>query len=345
MTFRLSNPTGDDAANAAQTRRPARRISVALCTYNGGPFLPAQLESIAAQTRQPDELVVCDDGSTDGTLAILESFERRAPFPVRLERNRATLGSSKNFEKAIGLCAGDLIATSDQDDVWLPDKLALGQAAFDVDPERGLLFSDAEIVDQALRPLGHTMWESIHFGRRARQRIREGRWFEVLLRQWVVTGATMMVRADLRPFILPIPDGWVHDGWIAIVVGALAPIAFIERPLVRYRQHAAQQIGGRKLTWRDQYAKARELGTAHYRRTYQQFLSARARLQSIAGQVRDPKFLAMLDQKVEHQKRRLDIIENPSRPRRMLGALRELARGGYWRYSPSAKHFVKDLLL
>jgi hypothetical protein len=144
---------------------------------------------------------------------------------------------------------------------------------------------------------------------------------------------------------LPIPENWIHDGWTAIIVGALAPISFVERPLLQYRQHPTQQIGGKKLNWRELYAKARELGPVHYRLAYQRFLLARERLQAVAGQIRDPKYLTMLDEKVEHHKRRLDIVDNPSRPKRMWGALRELARGGYGRYSPNAKHFIKDLVL
>ena len=163
--WRKETPSGSVA-------RP--RISVALCTYNGASFLDAQLDSYLTQTRLPDELVVCDDQSSDATLALLDGFAKRAPFPVRLHHNQARLGSTKNFEKAIGLCTGDLIATSDQDDVWLPDKLALSEAAFAKSPEIGLIFTNAEVVDQGLEPLGHRLWDAIHFGPILRRRVRRG---------------------------------------------------------------------------------------------------------------------------------------------------------------------------
>ncbi|HEY2971172.1 MAG TPA: glycosyltransferase, partial [Pyrinomonadaceae bacterium] len=99
------------------------KISVAMCTYNGAPYLREQLNSIAAQTRPPDELVVCDDVSADLTCEIVTSFAASVHFPVRLYVNEQNLGSTKNFERAIGLCEGDIIARSDQDDVWLPEKL------------------------------------------------------------------------------------------------------------------------------------------------------------------------------------------------------------------------------
>ena len=99
-------------------------ISIALCTYNGERFLRKQLDSYIQQTRLPDELVICDDGSKDRTLEILEEFAAKAPFSVRIYQNVQNLGWSKNFEKAINLCTGDLIALSDQDDEWLSHKLA-----------------------------------------------------------------------------------------------------------------------------------------------------------------------------------------------------------------------------
>ena len=94
------------------------RLSIAMCTYNGARFLSEQLESIAVQTRLPDELIVCDDRSTDGSVEIIRNFALHAPFEIRLEINTNNLGSTKNFEKAIGLCKGEIIALADQDDVF-----------------------------------------------------------------------------------------------------------------------------------------------------------------------------------------------------------------------------------
>jgi glycosyltransferase involved in cell wall biosynthesis len=336
-------------AHASDRISPARKaasISIALCTYNGARFLKAQLDSFLAQTRLPDELVVCDDGSTDDTLVILEEFEEHAPFPIRIFRNEQRLGSTKNFEKAIGLCTGDLVATSDQDDVWLPEKLALSEAALDSEPGRGFVFTNADVVDEELNPVGYTMWDAIHFGLAARWRVRRGHAFKVLLQQWVVTGATMMFRSEYRPFILPIPENWIHDGWIAFIIGALAPAGFVERSTVQYRQHSAQQIGGKKLTWRELYRKAREVGPPHFRQAYERSLLVQERLQRLAPHLRDVGLLSLIAGKVDHQRRRLMIAEMSSRWGRVACSLGELLRGGYWRYSsPACSHFLKDLIL
>src|SRR5580658_5936011 len=91
------------------------RISIAMCTYNGSPFLDEQLQSIVSQRRLPDEMVICDDGSSDKTISILRDFAGLATFPVQVFRNEKRLGPAKNFEKAISHCGGDIIILSDQD--------------------------------------------------------------------------------------------------------------------------------------------------------------------------------------------------------------------------------------
>ena len=155
----------------------------------------------------------------------------------------------------------------------------------------------------------------------------------------------MMFRADLTPAILPIPDNWIHDGWIAFIIGAMAPVGLIDQCLVKYRQHSHQQIGGRKLSWREVYEKAREIGPAHYRLDYERFLLARERLRSNADLVRSSSLLSMVDAKIRHQERRLAISQCNSRVARLWWVLGELVRGRYARYSPSSRHAIKDLFL
>jgi glycosyltransferase involved in cell wall biosynthesis len=123
------------------------RISVAMCTFNGGRYLEEQLESIGAQTRPPCELVVCDDGSTDDTISILKRFEANAPFPVRIVQNGTRMGSTRNFDQAIGMVRGELIALCDQDDRWLPHKLERLSNCLIENPFLGGVFSDAELID------------------------------------------------------------------------------------------------------------------------------------------------------------------------------------------------------
>jgi len=213
-----------------------------MCTYNGAEFLPAQLESILAQTRPPDEIVICDDASTDETTEILRGF---AGDSVKLKINQQNVGSVKNFEQAISLCTGDVIALSDQDDVWREDKLSLIESAFHKEPKAGLVFSDAEIVDEQLHPSGRRMWDQVGFDAHKRKLVANGRALDVLITGWTVTGAAMAFRSEYRNLSLPIPTNlqMIHDGWIALTVAAVAVVVIIDDALIKYRQHERQQIG------------------------------------------------------------------------------------------------------
>lgn len=227
------------------------KISVALCTYNGEKYLGEQLDSIAGQSRLPDELVVCDDRSEDGTLGILEGFRSRVPFSVHIHRNETNLGSTKNFERAIGLCSGEIVALSDQDDVWKPHKLERLVAALEENPGAGYAFSDAELVDENLRPLGRLLWDSVRFRGEFKELFLQGQQFRCLVKQHVVTGATMAFRSFLGRIAMPFPEteNLIHDGWIALVGSATGAYGVpVEEPLVAYRQHSRQQIGAPEET-------------------------------------------------------------------------------------------------
>lgn len=222
---------------------PPLRISVAMCTYNGSAFLREQLNSIAAQTRTSYELVVCDDCSSDATPEIVAEFARAVSFPVRFLRNATNLGSTRNFEQAISLCTGDLIALSDQDDVWMPEKLALQADLLERDPELGGVFSDAQLISDGSQPLGKKLWESIFFTRREQELFKAGRAAAILINKNVVTGATLMLRASMRPLFLPVPTCWVHDGWISWMLVMNSRLSLIEEQLISYRIHVGQQVG------------------------------------------------------------------------------------------------------
>jgi glycosyltransferase involved in cell wall biosynthesis len=220
----------------------SNRISVALCTYNGERFLSEQLASIAVQTRLPDELVVCDDRSTDSTLSMVREFAATVAFPVRIFENERNLGYAANFEGAIRRCNGDLIALSDQDDIWYPTRLERSEQELNQHPETGLVFSDADIMDEQGLLLGETLWQRIGFAGQRKQDLLSGN-FVILAKHRFVTGATVMFRASLRDRCLPIGAGWIHDEWIAMIVAAYSDLGPIDQPLIRYRTHGSQQVG------------------------------------------------------------------------------------------------------
>ena len=316
-------------------------FSVALCTYNGVRFLNEQLQSIATQTRLPDELVVCDDASTDATVECLQSFARTAPFPIQLQRNPQNLGCTANFEQAIRLCQGNLIALCDQDDIWQPDKLQRLEQAFVATPEAGLIFSDARVVDRQRQPLGYTLWQSVGLTPAEQQRFREGQAFLSLLRRFCVTGATLAFRANLRDQLLPIPVDWHHDAWIALVASALAPIVPLTDCLIDYRQHTEQLVGGRRRGLLQQYQTARSMNQTRFEAIAKRFTEALERLQSsttITG-----AFLESLQRKIHHSQIRARMREAGSW--RLPLIWQEVRSGHYSRYSRGWKAIAQDLFL
>ncbi len=326
-------------------------FSVALGTYNGARFLREQLDSLAAQSRPPDELVICDDASTDGTVEIVTDFAASAPFPVHITINGGNLGSTQNFGQAIAQCRGDIIALCDQDDVWLPDKLRRLEETFAASPKTGLVFSDAEIVGADLQPLGSRLWRSVAFPPRAQRRVNHGDAFKVLLRANVVTGATMAFRADLRDVILPLPEFpvLIHDGWIALVAAAVSQSACLPEPLILYRQHAAQQLGVQAVARAASTTVTETLAARpkdYYREHLRQLHTLAERL-SRSQYASDPSLgvpavLRRIESQARHIRRRVDLPD--ARPARFIPILKELVLGRYSRYSNGLRSAIRDLL-
>jgi glycosyltransferase involved in cell wall biosynthesis len=323
-----------------------------MCTYNGAAYVRQQLDSIAAQTRLPDELVLCDDRSTDETVQIVEEFAAAAPFPVRLHVNEGNLGVARNFEKAMGLCKGDLIALADQDDVWLPFKLARIAEEFELHPSVGLIFSDAELVDERLRPLGTTLWKARRFDLRSQRLVRGGRALEVILPCWTVAGTTMAFRSKYRDLILEIPDniGLIHDGWVALVIAAVAEVACLAEPLIKYRQHSQQLVGALKFVPTDPVRETGKFGrllaalyrTNNYVSLIERGLRLRQRLAERCESFGCEADLEKLDARLAHLQARADV---PSYIfHRLQHVLRELFSGRYHRYSNGVYSALRDVL-
>jgi glycosyltransferase involved in cell wall biosynthesis len=317
-------------------------ISIAMCTFNGAKFLPEQLDSFLVQARLPDELVVCDDSSADGTVGVLQAFAAQSPFPVRLFINERNLGFPKNFEKAVSLCQGNLIALSDQDDVWLPEKLTRMAKLFQERREIGCAFSDALIVDQRLRPLDKSYFEFMNFTPSFQEQLcREPAVaFHYLLNR-SINGALMAFRADLRPEILPIPDLWHHDRWIAFMSSIVTELAVINAPLIKYRQHSDQCYGIVRGDYLVRLRKMLVRDRQYYNNLVTAWESARNTLQA---RISEHKFayLLSLDEKITHLRAKAEMPK--SRWKRIPSISKEIYSGRYFKYSDSWKNIIKDLL-
>lgn len=233
------------------------KISIAMATYNGARFIREQLDSLAAQSLLPYELVVCDDGSADSTVEIVEGFTMTAPFPVRIYRNPQRLGYADNFLKAAKLCEGDWTAFCDQDDSWLPEKLEVVAAAIRRHPDVVLVTHPAELVDEALRPTGDTAWPSAEMlCPRLSYVWRHGMGCGQIFR-------TSLVREIPyhRRFLMELAPPLVspHDVWVARLSQCVGSAFHLSRSLVLRRRHNESVTWARKprtrigtqLPWHD----------------------------------------------------------------------------------------------
>ncbi|MHB8413564.1 MAG: glycosyltransferase family 2 protein [Candidatus Acidiferrales bacterium] len=320
-----------------------RRLSVAMCTCNGARFLREQLESLAAQTLLPTELVVCDDCSTDASLGILQSFCREAPFTVRLIANQDRLGPTRNFEKAIRLCLGEIILLADQDDVWAPNKVAVLAGSLEQAPGAAYAFSNGETIDPRGDSLETGLWEMQGFSSQQLQALFPAGQVELLLRKNIVTGCTMAFRADLRSLFLPIPESWIHDYWIALLGSLFAYGVPISDRLIRYRKHATQQVGVTRRSLRSRAGESLRARTDDYWGRLRVARDLQERVRFLAQTLSCPvEYLAQIDQKTTHLAVRA-ASQEASGLRKVRMVLGEWLSGGYGRFSGSWRSVVRDL--
>ncbi len=304
-------------------------------------FLDEQLRSIASQTMLPIELVICDDGSADSTSAIVAEFAHSAPFTVRYIQNSKTLGSTRNFEQAISLCRGEYIALSDQDDWWSPDKLEISVNTLR-SRDAGGVFSDGLLMDEASNLTAGTLWGAVYF-----EALREISHFSEkdsaitsLLRGNVVTGATVVFRSMLRELFLPFPKEWVHDGWLAWMLVLQSRMVALDKPLIRYRVHAGQQVSVPARSIIAWLARAREIGLRDYNLIERQFEILLEYAKSHAATC-DPELCERIDEKRRHAAFRAQLQGSPwTRGKQIAGQVR-----AYRLYSQGWRSVLRDVLI
>lgn len=204
------------------------KVSVALASYNGAPYLGPQIDTILACLTDGDELVISDDGSTDETLNLVRSVISRD------SRVRLTTGPGRgvmaNFEHALSQCSGEVIFLADQDDLWLPNKVDVVTAVFAADADVMCVVHDMEVVDGDLGIL-HTSY--------FKARGSKPSLLSNLVRNSYV-GAAMAVRANLLAVALPIPpSATMHDLWLGANGALFGRTTLYPGVLGRYRRHGS----------------------------------------------------------------------------------------------------------
>jgi glycosyltransferase involved in cell wall biosynthesis len=315
-----------------------------MCTYNGGRFLAEQLQSIAAQERPPDELVICDDGSSDETREIVKDFARRCAFATQVVVNESKLGSTKNFEKAISLCRSNIVALADQDDVWYPHKLASIRKTFLESRETVATFSNADLMDEKSRLLGLRLWSAFSFDAGQQYKFANHRALEVLVKHPVVTGATMAFRRELFDLVTPIPSNHIHDRWISFLLAARGKFEAIRAPLMQYRRHEQQQEGLPPQVRAELITQAKTRGSSFHLKEMRLFEEIHARLREREADFPyAPLALIEIERKVSHLALRAHLPSQ--RLARIPLILKESFNLGYWRYSAGWNSVARDLMI
>ena len=325
------------------------KVSIALCTYNGAKYIIEQLQSFEQQTRLPDEIVICDDGSKDNTIDLIQDFAKTAKIPVHLHCNEKNLGFGQNFSQAISLTTGDIVFLSDQDDVWHKLKVEKFLKAF-AETDALLVHSDANLVDSDLNFMGKTLWQLINFDQPDSSLMSSPKGFELILQRGnIISGNMMAIASPLRDIGLPVPFGCPHDLWFGMLAIALGKISLIFEPLSDYRQHQQQTSGQRKLGFFSSLQMVnRKLQFFRSALMYERWLfeheALRDRLQQTTTYLINPNSLEILNAKIEYLRSQNQLRQRPFFLRPPI-LYREFASGRYARFSRGWKHFVVDLLL
>lgn len=215
-------------------------VEIALATYNGAPFLGEMLASIAAQDYHKFGVVLSDDGSTDETVAIAKSFERS--MEIKIVSNEARKGVLRNFEAALVGTSAPYILLCDQDDYWVSDKVSVLLArlqALEASYSNStplLVFSDIEVVDKDLKKIKSSIYDNSIKSSNARL-------FEDFFLSSHVPGCSMMFNRALLELALPFPPVEIHDWWLIQLATLFGHIDYVDKPLIKYRQHESNAIG------------------------------------------------------------------------------------------------------
>lgn len=209
-------------------------ISVAMCTYNGEKFINEQIDSILIQLSREDELIISDDGSTDNTINIIKEYSQKDKR-IRFRKNELKPGVVNNFQNAINHCKNEIIFFSDQDDIWLNNKVKKVKMVFRTNPEIDVVLSDLEVFDSST---GNVIAESFM----QKNNSKRGFVNNVLKNSYI--GCAMAVRKSYLNKITPFPKNIpMHDWWIGLNSELDNKTYIIYEPLIRYRRHENNVTG------------------------------------------------------------------------------------------------------
>jgi glycosyltransferase involved in cell wall biosynthesis len=206
------------------------KISVCLASYNGEKFISEQINSILQQLDDGDELVISDDSSTDKTLSIIENFNDNR---IRVFPGNTFYNPVYNFENAIKLATGEVIVLSDQDDIWLENKLGIIRQRFQKKLKNFFtIVLDGQIINESGNVVEESIFEILSSGKGL---------FKNLIKNTYM-GCCMAFSRELLKKILPFPKSIpMHDSWIGILSELYGEVEFVPEQTIHYRRHPLNQ--------------------------------------------------------------------------------------------------------
>jgi glycosyltransferase involved in cell wall biosynthesis len=256
-------------------------IDILLATYNGEKYLVEQIESLFAQSYKNFRVIARDDGSSDGTLGVLQAYQQKYGESFLLIQDGLPTGSAKkNFARLTLLSDADYTMYCDQDDYWHPDKIAKTLNAM-LKAENGstsapvLVHSDLRVVDVDRNVISPSFW--------AYQGLDpSGVSLNNLITQNYITGCTVMINRALRMKAQPFPEAMImHDWWLGLVAALCGRLVVLGESLIDYRQHGANDTGAKNYSFSYVLGKASRIFTASRFSEFKQAI-ARYKLQAQA---------------------------------------------------------------
>lgn len=325
-------------------------VAVVLTSFNSGSMVEAMLDSVLAQTLLPDEIVVSDDASTDGTgdrirRYLADHADGLGAISVRLLLDEPWLGLSGNFERALRAATADLVAIADHDDLWEPEHLEVLRAQFLEDPSLHVVASDATVIDEDGVVLAESLHATIGLSETELASINGPRPWEALVRRPLMTTSTMMVRRQTAAASLPLGSDHAQDEWVALLCASAGRARLLQERLTRYRQHAMNRQGvatTRTLTWKA--ARLFELTRCRRESNRTAIRRALARRDGLdrLGASADPRAIELVSADVDHELWRTRL------PRLRLFRVPTIAAavraGNYDRFDRGLRDAVRDLV-
>ncbi|MBR3614690.1 MAG: glycosyltransferase family 2 protein [Clostridia bacterium] len=218
------------------------KVDILLATYNGVEYIREQIDSILNQTHAEFRLLISDDGSIDGTREVLNEYKQK-DNRIEVFMQEKNLGVVKNFEFLLEKVKAKYYMFSDQDDIWKETKIE--KSLKKIEEGFDLVYSDLEVVDENLNVTYKSYWKL----KGIYNKIKKYNNFNALYLNNFVTGCTLISRKELIKSFMPLPNTSkfvLHDYWISLIISQNGKIAYVEEPLIKYRQHKNNKVGSKK---------------------------------------------------------------------------------------------------